>query len=89
LVVCFVRFVPVVRDHAELRAFLQRRVADNALKIIPIMMDDTPSPILIADYRGIRVERDKSLDEIAEQITGKPADKELIRRLQNSLLDLV
>jgi hypothetical protein len=73
----------------ELRAFLHRRVTDNGLKIIPIMMDDTPLPMLVADYRGIRVEGDKSFNEIAEQIAGKPIDKELIRRLQNSLLDLV
>jgi hypothetical protein len=73
----------------ELHAFLHRRVADDGLKIIPVMMDETPLPVLVADYRGIRVERDKTFNEIAEQIAGKPVDRELIRRLQNSLLDLV
>ena len=74
---------------SELRAFLHQQVVDQSLKIIPIMMDDTPLPVLVADYRGVRVKGDESLNEIAEQITGVPPDKELVRRLQNRLLDLV
>jgi predicted RNA-binding Zn-ribbon protein involved in translation (DUF1610 family) len=73
----------------ELRAFLHRRVADDGLKIIPIMMDGTSLPVLVADYHGFCVEEDKSFDQIADQISGAPPDKELIRRLQNRLLDLV
>jgi predicted RNA-binding Zn-ribbon protein involved in translation (DUF1610 family) len=73
----------------ELRAFLHRRVADNGLKIIPVMMDDTPLPLLVGDHLGFRSTEDKSLDEIADKISDCPPDKELVRRLQHRLLDLV
>lgn len=73
----------------ELRAYLTRRVADESLRIIPIMLDDTPLPILVADYRGFDAKTDQSLDEIAHQVSGVQPDKELIRRLQNQLLDLL
>src|SRR4051812_42654428 len=37
----------------ELRAFLQRKVREPHLRIVPVMVDDTPLPILVADFKGI------------------------------------
>ena len=73
----------------ELRAFIHRSISDNSLKIIPLMVDETPLPPLVADYRGFKVKKDDSFYQIAEEIVGRPVDRELIRRLQNSLLDFV
>jgi hypothetical protein len=37
------------------RAYIRRRVDDHSLRIIPLLMDDTPLPVLVADYRGFNV----------------------------------
>jgi hypothetical protein len=72
----------------ELRAYLHRRVSDENLRIIPIMLDDIPLPALVADYRGKKVEGDDSFAKIAEQISGVTVDKEFVRRLQNRFLEI-
>ncbi len=72
----------------ELRAYLHRRVSDHSLRIIPIWLDDTPAPALVADYNGFPVSRDLSMEEIATEITGNPPDREIARVLQERLLHL-
>jgi len=72
----------------EIRAYLRRRVDDESLRIVPVILDETPLPTLIADYRGFVVDHVTSLNTVAFQITGKPSDIELARRLQNRLLEL-
>ena len=72
----------------ELRAYLRRRVDDDSLRIVPVMVDDTPLPTLVADYRGFRLGPDTTLDTIAAEITGRPGDIEIARRLQNRLSEL-
>ncbi len=72
----------------EVRAYLRRRVDDDSLRIVPIMVDATPLPTLVADYRGFTLDNTVSPNTIAFEITGKPSDIELARRLQNRLLNL-
>jgi hypothetical protein len=73
----------------EVRAYLRRRVDDETLRIVPVMLDTTPLPTLVADYRGFSLDSGKTMDEIASEITGKPSDVEIARRLQEKLLDLM
>jgi hypothetical protein len=72
----------------EIRAYLRRRVDDESLRIVPVLVDATPLPSLIADYRGFVLDETVSPDTIAFEITGKPSDIEIARRLQNRLLKL-
>lgn len=72
----------------EVRAYLRRRVDDESLRIVPVMLDDTPLPTLVADYRGFAFDDTTSPNTIAFEFTGSPSDVELARRLQNRLMDL-
>ena len=71
----------------EIRAYLTRRVSDDSLRIVPILLDDTPLPALVAEYRGF-VFTEKTPEQIAAEIAGPTADQEVARLLQNRLLDL-
>ncbi len=73
---------------AEIRAYIQRRVKDHSLRIIPLMLDETPLPTLVADYRGFRVARQDEVVGIAADIAGSPNIRELSRRLQERFLEL-
>lgn len=72
----------------EVRAYIRRRVDDESLRIIPIMMDDTPLPTLVADYRGFISRSSKSLGKIAAQICGAPSEAALVRRLKERINEL-
>jgi hypothetical protein len=72
----------------EVRAYLRRRVDDGTLRIVPMMLDDTPLPVLVAEYRGLGITKDADLDHAAAQITGTMTNREFIRRLQERLLEL-
>ena len=72
----------------EVRAYLRRRVDDESLRIVPVMIDATPLPTLVADYRGFILDHVTSPYIIAFEITGKPSDDERARRLQNRLMEL-
>ena len=72
----------------ELRAILRRRVDDATLKIVPVIIDDTPLPALVADYRGFDLKEGMSLESIAAQLTGCAPDIEIARRLQDRLMEL-
>lgn len=73
---------------AEVRAYLRRRVDNESLRIVPVMIDTTPLPALVADYRGFMFDQKMSPNAIALEITGRPSDVELTRRLQNRLTEL-
>lgn len=73
----------------ELRAYLRRRIDDDSLRIIPLMLDKTPLPSLVADYRGFNLEDPKSFNEIVQEIVGFSPDTELAKVLQARLLELV
>lgn len=73
----------------EVRAYLRRRVDDKSLRIIPVIIDDTPLPALVADYKGFRITEHTTMEDIAAEITGRPSDTEIARMLQTKLLDLI
>ena len=72
----------------EISAYVRRRVDNRTLRIVPIMIDDTHLPTLVADYKGFSISRETKMEDIAAEITGKPSDVEIARLLQNRLLDL-
>jgi len=72
----------------EMRAYLRRRVGDKSLRIIPIMVDDTPLPTLLADYLGFEVRSTRSIGQVAAKICCSPTGSALIRRLKERLHDL-
>lgn len=72
----------------ELQAYLVRRVNDQTLRIVPIMLDETPLPVLVADYRGFEATDQLPLEEIAARILGERPDREIARLLQSRLLEL-
>lgn len=72
----------------EIGAYVTRRVENQTLRIVPVMIDSTPLPTLVADYRGFTVSSSTKMEDIAAEITGRPSDVELARRLQVKLLDL-
>ena len=37
----------------ELRAVINRRVRDRTLRIVPVLTDSTPLPVLVAEYKGV------------------------------------
>ena len=72
----------------EISAYIRRRVDDQTLRIVPIMIDETPLPTLVADYKGFSISKETKMESIAAEITGKPSDVEIARLLQKRLLDL-
>lgn len=72
----------------ELRAYLRRRVDDNTLRIIPIMVDDTPLPALLADYLGFAIRSKKSIAEVAARICGSQTEAAIVRLLNDRLQEL-
>lgn len=73
----------------EIRAYLRRRVDDDSLRIVPVMVDDTPLPTLVADYKGFMVSPEYTVERIACEIMGRPIDIEIAQRLQTRLLELM
>lgn len=70
----------------ELRAYVRRRVDDETLLVIPIMVDDTALPVLVADYRGFDIsDGAMTLEQVAQQIAGSPGNVELAQILQTKL----
>lgn len=73
----------------EVRATVRRRVDDHSLRIIPIMLDGTPLPRLVADYRGFDIaDGSMSLEDVAHEMLGRPRDVEVAQRLQARLQEL-
>jgi len=74
---------------AELHASIYRRVSDGTVRVVPLMLDDTPLPALVADSRGFRVHDTTEILEVASKITGDSTPKELARRLQNRFFEML
>ena len=72
----------------ELRACLRRRVDDHTLKIIPVILDNTRLPALVADYKGFDLKEGMTLEAIALKLTGTRPDVEIARRLQERLMEI-
>ncbi len=73
---------------AELRAAITRRVADKSLRVIPIMVDDTPLPVLVSEYRGFALQSSSDLRRIATEISGVTNYKDIAQTLQRRLHEL-
>lgn len=73
---------------AELKAFIHRKVADDGLRIVPIMLDGTQLPALVADYRGFDLSAGKVLGEVVLEMTGNPRDIEVAQMLQAKLIEM-
>lgn len=73
----------------ELRAYLRRRVDDQTLRIIPFILDETPLPALVADYKGFKIDSTTSLEDIAQEITGNPVDTLVAQVIQARLINLM
>jgi hypothetical protein len=70
----------------EMRAYIRQRVEDDSLRIVPVMLDGTPLPVLIADYRGFDlVGGDCTMEDVVVGLTGAPKDRELAALLQRRL----
>lgn len=72
----------------ELRAALRRRVDHKGFRVIPLMLDETPLPSLVADYRGFTLDKLSDLENIAREISGDESVVDLAQRLQARLLEL-
>lgn len=72
----------------EIRAYIRRRVDDLTLRIVPIMIDDTKLPTLVADYRGFALNESTTIVEIASQICDTASKAELVQRLNIRLHEL-
>jgi len=72
----------------EIRAYIRRRVDDESLRIVPIVLDGTSLPALVADYSGFFIDRKTSLNTIAFEITGRQSDIEIARRLHQRISEL-
>lgn len=72
---------------AELRAFIRKRIDDTGMRIVPLMVDDTQLPALVADYRGFDLSGVR-LEDVVEELTGSPRDVKVAQVLQRKLNDL-
>lgn len=72
----------------ELRAIIRRRVDAEELRIIPVLVDGTDLPALVADYRGFELSSTSNIQEIASQIVGKKLSEDIAQALQKRLHEL-
>lgn len=75
--------------NTELHAALRKRVDDSSFRVVPLMLDQTCLPALVADYRGFRITKHSDLEVIAKQIIGNEVVLENAIRLHARLLELV
>jgi hypothetical protein len=50
----------------ELKAALKRRIEDPRFRLIPVMIDEVPLPLLVADFRGFGLQRLSDPEEDSE-----------------------
>ncbi len=72
----------------ELRAIVNRRVGDHALRIVPVFSDETPLPALVAEYKGFNLQTAPDLRRIAAEIAGNPNARDTAQLLQRRLHEL-
>lgn len=73
----------------ELRAAIRKRVDDTSFRLIPLMLDETALPALVADYRGFVLEKADDLGRIVREICPDEAEIDVVARLQQRFLELV
>lgn len=73
---------------AEMNAYLHMRMKNQSLRIVPVLLDDTPLPNLFADFLGYRVRRESDFTFIADALTGSPKTAEMALLLQRRMKEL-
>jgi len=75
----------------ELRAALAKAIKAGAPRIIPVRLDDTPLPELLADIRSIRYSggSEEFRSELIRSITGKGASGNLIRSIVRKYHEII
>jgi hypothetical protein len=73
----------------EMRAAIRKRVDQTSFRLIPLMLDDTALPALVADYRGFVLQRADDLGNIVREICPEEAEIDVIVRHQQRFLELV
>jgi hypothetical protein len=73
----------------EMRAYIRQRVDNDGLRIVPLMLDDTPLPILVADYRGFDLSTgERDMEDVVVELTGNRTDREVAALLQRRLNEI-
>lgn len=72
----------------ELRSIVRRRVDDQTLRIVPIIVDETPLPALVAEYKGLTLTTVPDLHNIAMEIVGVTNTRDIAQLLQRRLHQL-
>lgn len=76
----------------EVQTFLRRRVDNHALRVIPLMLDDTPLPALLANYAGMNIapgnRQGNTIETVVRALVGDDRDVQLAQRLQRRLNQL-
>lgn len=74
---------------AEWRAAFARRIQNHTIRVVPILLDSTPLPPLLADTLGIVVAEDETPVSVAAQMVGDVTGQELARRLQERFFEML
>lgn len=72
----------------ELRSAIRKRVDDTGFRLIPIMIDDTALPALVAEYRGFPLKKVSDIEGIVRAFCPEP-EIDIVARLQQRFLELV
>jgi hypothetical protein len=73
----------------ETRAAIRKRVDDIKFRLIPVMLDDTALPTLVADYRGFTLDKASGLEDIVREICPDDSQIDVVARIQARFLELV
>jgi hypothetical protein len=65
---------------SELETAIARRIGDSSLRVIPVLLDDTPLPALLQPLRYVRY--DAGLAEAVDQIMGFSGERDRLRAIQ-------
>ena len=74
---------------AEVRASLYRRITDEGVRVVPVLLDNTPLPVLLADSLGLRLSTPKDVLQVAAKLGGNATPMELGRRLQERFFEVL
>ena len=74
---------------AELESTVYRCISDGSVRVIPVMLDDTALPALIAHHLGVRVGKASDVLSVAAQIAGDDKPAQLARRLQDRFFEIL
>jgi hypothetical protein len=69
---------------AELEAGIQRGLAEDSLRVIPVILDDTPLPPLLQPLRWVDL-RPGDIAEAVTEVMGFANDRERIKAIQETL----